>query len=83
MGGQSYRVPCNPVSPGAEVPDEEMCIIESMPVKSLVTAPRSGVRHEQSKILSVHGHAWAGDQSVTSVEWSIDFPRKTEKLRLP
>ena len=37
MTGTSYRVPCSPVAPGSEVPDDEMCIIESMPVKSIVT----------------------------------------------
>ena len=73
MGGQSYRVPCRPVAPGTEVPDEDMCIIESMPVKSLVTAPRSGIRHSIDEPLAVHGHAWAGDLSVDKVEWSIDF----------
>ncbi|MEP3384089.1 MAG: molybdopterin-dependent oxidoreductase, partial [Flavobacteriaceae bacterium] len=35
MTGTSYRVPCEPVAPGEKVADEDMCIIESMPVKSL------------------------------------------------
>jgi len=35
MGGDSYRMPCTPVGPGEEVKDADMCIIESMPVKSL------------------------------------------------
>ena len=43
MTGQSYRVPCEPVEPGATVADEDMCIIESMPVKSLITFPKSGI----------------------------------------
>src|SRR5690606_10539682 len=34
MGGSSYRIPCEPIAPGAEVKEEDMCIIESMPVKS-------------------------------------------------
>ncbi|TDJ33699.1 MAG: twin-arginine translocation signal domain-containing protein, partial [Gammaproteobacteria bacterium] len=45
MLGQSYRVPCKPVAPGTSVADEDMCIIESMPVKSLITYPKSGVSH--------------------------------------
>ena len=73
MGGQSYRMPCKPVAPGTDVPDEDMCIIESMPVKSLITSPRSGIRHERGKFLEIHGHAWAGDFSVQKLEWSIDF----------
>lgn len=73
MGGKSYRVPCEPVAPGSEVPDEDMCIIESMPVKSLITAPRSGIRHTAGTPLSLHGHAWAGDRAVEHMQWSIDF----------
>ncbi|MDE0421248.1 MAG: sulfite oxidase [Gammaproteobacteria bacterium] len=73
MGGQSYRVPCDPVAPGATVPDEAMCIIESMPVKSLITHPRSGSRQERAKPIAVRGHAWAGDLGVASVFTSIDF----------
>lgn len=73
MGGHSYRVPCEPVAPGTEVPEEDMCIIEAMPVKSLITAPRSGVRHDAGSRLALHGHAWAGDRSVERLQWSIDF----------
>jgi DMSO/TMAO reductase YedYZ molybdopterin-dependent catalytic subunit len=42
MDGQSYRVPCRPVAPGSKVADEDMCIIEAMPVKSLITFPKTG-----------------------------------------
>lgn len=73
MGGSSYRVPCEPVAPGTEVADEDMCIIEAMPVKSLITSPQSGVRHAASESLHLHGHAWAGDRQVARLEWSIDF----------
>ena len=73
MGGSSYRVPCKPVAPGTEVPSDQMCIIESMPVKSLITRPRSGIRHALGEDLTVRGHAWAGDLSVSAVHVSIDF----------
>ncbi|WNJ21582.1 sulfite oxidase [Pontibacter sp. G13] len=73
MGGQSYRVPCHPVSPGTDVPDSEMCIIESMPVKSLITFPRTHARISGEKRLQVRGKAWAGDRKVDLVEISIDF----------
>ncbi|MFC6670821.1 sulfite oxidase [Marinobacterium aestuariivivens] len=73
MTGHSYRVPCEPVAPGTEVPAEGMCIIESMPVKSLITAPRSGIRHSLAEGLKLHGHAWAGDRSVKELHISIDF----------
>ncbi len=73
MTGTAYRVPCKPVAPGTAVPDEDMCIIESMPVKSLITFPKSGIEHAEGDALSVRGHAWAGDHAVSAVEVSIDF----------
>ncbi len=50
-----------------------MRIIESMPVKSLVTFPKSGISHTQGKAMACRGHAWAGDLEVSKVEVSIDF----------
>lgn len=73
MTGTSYRVPCKPVAPGSIVPDDEMCIIESMPVKSLVTFPKSGIQHSLGKLLALRGHAWAGDNAVEKMHVSIDF----------
>lgn len=73
MLGQSYRMPCRPVAPGSEVSDDNMCIIESMPVKSLVTYPRSGSLCKLGEPLPVRGHAWAGDLAVIGVSTSIDF----------
>lgn len=73
MGGSSYRIPCEPIAPGAEVSDENMCIIESMPVKSLITYPKSGAIINEGQELNIRGHAWAGDYEVTKMEYSIDF----------
>ena len=73
MGGQSYRVPCNPVAPGATVPDERMCIIGSMPVKSVITFPESGACRPLGEPITVRGHAWAGDRAVRDVFTSIDY----------
>ena len=73
MTGKSYRVPCESVAPGSKVPDEKMCIIESMPVKSLITFPKSGIEHAMAGKLGVRGHAWAGDVEVKAVDVSIDF----------
>jgi DMSO/TMAO reductase YedYZ molybdopterin-dependent catalytic subunit len=82
MGGQSYRVPCKPVAPGTSVADEDMCIIESMPVKSLITAPKSETRHPQSDPLALHGHAWAGDFDIKQVDVSIDFGKSWQAATL-
>ncbi len=82
MSGQSYRVPKHPVAPGTEVPDEDMVIIESMPVKSLVTFPESGVVAPQVDAFAVRGHAWAGDLEVNEVFVSIDFGETWQKADL-
>lgn len=82
MTGQSYRVPCEPVAPGAAVADEDMCIIESMPVKSLITYPKSGFLHPLNEPLTVRGHAWAGDLSVSKMFVSIDFGATWQKASL-
>jgi hypothetical protein len=50
-----------------------MCIIESMPVKSLITYPKTGAILPISKSLTVRGYAWAGDLKVHKVDISIDF----------
>ncbi len=73
MTGTAYRVPCNTVAPGEKVNDEAMCIIESMPVKSLITYPKSGALLKQGKKLNIRGHAWAGELEVARMEYSIDF----------
>ena len=73
MKGTSYRVPKYPVAPGDEVPEEDMKIIESMPVKSLITYPKTGAIFSLSKDLNIRGHAWAGELEVAKMEYSIDF----------
>ena len=82
MTGQSYRVPCKAVAPGTVVADEDMCIIESMPVKSLVTFPKSGITHSMTESLAVRGHAWAGDASVREMYTSIDFGATWQKAEI-
>jgi len=82
MTGTSYRVPCESVAPGSEVPEDEMCIIESMPVKSLTTYPKSGVEHSHGEALALRGHAWAGDFEVSKVHVSIDFGATWHKAKL-
>jgi DMSO/TMAO reductase YedYZ molybdopterin-dependent catalytic subunit len=82
MTGKSYRVPCEAVAPGADVADEDMCIIESMPVKSLITLPKSGIEHDRSKPLAIRGHAWAGDRGVAEVHTSTDYGATWRKAAL-
>lgn len=81
MTGTSYRVPRYPVAPGQKVPDEDFVIIESMPVKSLITSPAAGTALTSRK-LAVRGHAWAGDRSIKAVDISLDFGKTWIKTKL-
>ncbi|OEJ99995.1 sulfite oxidase [Roseivirga misakiensis] len=82
MTGTAYRVPCEAVAPGTEVPEDQMCIIESMPVKSLVTYPKSGALIKLGNSFEVRGKAWAGELSVKEVHISIDFGATWQKAKL-
>ncbi len=82
MTGNAYRVPCEPVAPGAQVPKDKMCIIESMPTKSLITWPRSGIEHSLSKPLEIRGHAWSGQGKITGVTLSLDFGATWQSVQL-
>ena len=82
MTGHSYRMPRHPVAPGTKVPGEDMVIIEAMPVKSLVTFPKSGSSHLLAEQLTVRGHAWVGEGTVASAEVSLDFGITWRKAEL-
>lgn len=72
MTGTAYRVPGYNVAPGEKVPKDAFKIIQSMPVKSLITTHESG--HEvQGRGLTVGGQAWAGDRAVKAMHVSADF----------
>jgi len=82
MTGTAYRTPAYPVAPGEKVPKEDFRIIESMPVKSLITYPKSGIELSGSRELDLRGHAWAGDNVVSAVDVSIDFGATWTKAAL-
>ncbi len=82
MGGQSYRIPAYPVAPGTEVPDEDMKIIESLPVKSLITFPETGTTRAPNTAFQVRGHAWAGENSISQMHVSIDFGQTWQQADL-
>lgn len=82
MEGDSYKMPKYPVAPGSKVPDEDFEIIESMPVKSIVTFPKSGLSHPLAEPLACRGHAWAGDLEVSEVHVSIDFGSTWQRAEL-
>jgi DMSO/TMAO reductase YedYZ molybdopterin-dependent catalytic subunit len=73
MCGFSYRVPRHPVAPGTDVPEEDMAIIETMPVKSIITSPATGIDVRASESLRLRGHAWTGSGRVAAMHLSTNF----------
>lgn len=82
MEAPAYRVPCNPVAPGEKVNDKDMCIIENMPVKSIITYPKTGAMVKSGQQFEVRGHAWAGDRSISEMHISTDFGMTWQKCKL-
>jgi DMSO/TMAO reductase YedYZ molybdopterin-dependent catalytic subunit len=73
MTGQSYRLPVQPVEPGTSGEGIPFQILESMPVRSIITAPADGGwLPAGTRVVEVRGAAWAGDDGVTAVELSAD-----------
>ncbi len=81
MTGTSYRVPGYPVAPGTKVDKKDFQIIQSMPVKSLITAPQTN-QSVSGRELEVRGHAWAGDRSVSALHVSHDFGATWQEAEL-
>ncbi len=82
MAPPSYHVPCEPVIRGSQVANDAMCVLESMPVKSLITNPESGIVHQSNQALPIHGHAWTNATDITAVHLSIDYGSTWVKTRL-
>jgi len=82
MQGTAYKTPCNPVAPGAKVKDEDMCIIENMPVKSLITSPKTGATIKINQTLPISGHAWTSNKEIVTVAFSIDFGMNWEVAKI-
>jgi DMSO/TMAO reductase YedYZ molybdopterin-dependent catalytic subunit len=73
MTGQSYRLPAQPVPPGSSGEGVEFRVIESMPVRAIITSPANGALVPKGTAgLHVRGAAWAGDHEVARVEVSAD-----------
>jgi DMSO/TMAO reductase YedYZ molybdopterin-dependent catalytic subunit len=82
MTGHSYRMPRYPVAPGTKPPTEDMEIIAAMPVKSLITFPKSGITHPVGETLTVRGHAWTGEGDIREMHVSVDFGATWQKTEL-
>jgi len=74
MTGNSYRLTINPMVPGGKSDPKNMRILESMPVRSIITSPSNGTKLAAgTRELKLRGASWAGDLSVKQVDVSVDF----------
>jgi sulfite oxidase len=79
----SYRVPIKPMIPGDKGDPKNMKILESMPVRALVTNPANGAKIAAgTKALKLRGAAWAGDSTVKAVDVSVDFGASWQRVKL-
>jgi DMSO/TMAO reductase YedYZ molybdopterin-dependent catalytic subunit len=74
MGGTSYRVPKAPIVPGADLKEADTKIMESMPLRAIITNPATNTKLAAgARKIDLRGHAWAGERAVRAVDISIDF----------
>jgi sulfite oxidase len=74
MLGTSYRVAIKPMVPGGKADESNFKILESMPVRSIITSPANGTKLAAGvRELKLRGAAWAGDHTVRAVDVSTNF----------
>jgi DMSO/TMAO reductase YedYZ molybdopterin-dependent catalytic subunit len=66
----AYCYPKHPVEPGKPAPADDLAMIESMPVKSIIGSPEEDA--EVSGAVTITGVAWAGEETVERVDVSTD-----------
>jgi DMSO/TMAO reductase YedYZ molybdopterin-dependent catalytic subunit len=83
MLGASYRVAIKPMVPGSKADDSNLKILESMPVRSIITSPANGSKLAAGvRELKLRGAAWAGDDTVKAVDVSTDFGTSWQRAKL-
>ena len=82
MSGYSYRIPAYPTEPGHKPPIEDMRIVTSLRVKSLITHPEPNQEFSTGVPIKARGHAWAGENQIDKVVVSTDFGVKWQETRL-
>jgi len=75
MKPPAYSTPTVPGVPGDPKFDvSKMRILESMPVRSVITNVKDGQKFPaNTREIALRGHAWAGDNTVTAVQVSADY----------
>src|SRR5258708_39243762 len=79
----SYRLAIKPMVPGGKADPANFRILESMPVRSIITNPANGAKFAAgTKELKLRGASWAGDLTVKAGEGSPDFGATWQKTAL-
>jgi len=79
----SYRVAIKPMVPGDKADPKNFRILESMPVRSIITSLANGTKVPAgTRQISLRGAAWAGDLTVRRVDISIDFGATWRQAKL-
>jgi DMSO/TMAO reductase YedYZ molybdopterin-dependent catalytic subunit len=74
MTGTSYRLTIKPMIPGEKADPKNFRILESMPVRSIITNPANGAKIAAgTRSLDLRGASWAGDLTVRRVDVSVDY----------
>jgi DMSO/TMAO reductase YedYZ molybdopterin-dependent catalytic subunit len=83
MTGTSYRLTINPMVPGAKADPNNFKILESMPVRAIITNPANGTKLAAgTRELKLRGASWAGDYTVRRVDISIDYGQTWQQAKL-
>jgi DMSO/TMAO reductase YedYZ molybdopterin-dependent catalytic subunit len=83
MTGTSYRLAIKPMVPGDKADPKNFRILESMPVRSIITAPSNGTKLAAgTKDVPLRGASWAGDLSVQRVDISVDYGQSWQQAKL-
>lgn len=74
MAAPAYSVPTIPMVPGGKADPKNFRILESMPLRSIITNIANGTKLPAgTRKVDVRGHAWAGEQTVKAMHVSLDF----------
>ena len=83
MGGTSYRLTIKPMVPGDKADPKNFKILESMPVRSVITNPANGTKLAAgTREIKLRGASWAGDLAVKQVDVSTDFGATWTRAKL-
>jgi sulfite oxidase len=68
---EAYRVPCQPIPPGASASGVDTRALTALSTKSIIVGPAHGSTVKTGAI-RIHGAAWTSDAEITGVDISTD-----------